>query len=84
MGFAWHNAVGGFGVALIFLMYLLLQLERLDARGFGYSFLNGLGAALVIYSLVYEFNLSAFLIEFFWLIISLMGIGRWVRRKIGS
>ncbi len=84
MGLAWHDAVGGFGVALIVLTYLLLQLERLDARGFSFSFLNGLGAALVIYSLFYEFNLSAFLIEIFWLIISLMGIGLWMRRKIGS
>ena len=84
MGLAWHDAVGAFGVALIVLTYLLLQLERLDARGFGFSFLNGLGAALVLYSLFYEFNLSAFLIELFWLIISLMGIGLWMKRKLGS
>ncbi|MEE8042684.1 MAG: hypothetical protein V3T15_07820 [Pseudomonadales bacterium] len=81
MGFAWHDAIGGLGVAIIVLTYLLLQLERLDARGLSYSFLNGIGAALVIFSLMYEFNLSAFLIELFWLLISLLGLVMWVRRK---
>jgi len=81
MGLAWHDAVGGLGAALIVLTYLLLLLERLDARGLGYSFLNGSGAALVIFSLMYEFNLSAFLIELFWLLISLLGLVMWVRRK---
>ncbi|MCZ6870601.1 MAG: hypothetical protein O7G84_13950 [Gammaproteobacteria bacterium] len=81
MGFAWHDAIGGLGVAIIVLTYLLLLLERLDARGLSYSFLNGIGAALVIFSLMYEFNLSAFLIELFWLLISLLGLVMWVRRK---
>ncbi len=81
MGLAWHDAVGGLGAALIVLTYLLLLLERLDARGLSYSFLNGIGAALVIFSLMYEFNLSAFLIELFWLLISLLGLVMWVRRK---
>ncbi len=81
MGLAWHDAVGGLGAALIVLTYLLLLLERLDARGLSYSFLNGIGATLVIFSLMYEFNLSAFLIELFWLLISLLGLVMWVRRK---
>lgn len=81
MGLAWHDAVGGLGAALIVLTYLLLLLERLDARGLSYSFLNSIGAALVIFSLMYEFNLSAFLIELFWLLISLLGLVMWVRRK---
>ena len=38
------------------------------------SFDNGLGAAGIIFSLFYEFNLSAFAIESFWLAISLFGV----------
>jgi hypothetical protein len=41
-----------------------------------YSIVNGLGACGIIYSLFFEFNLSAFVIESFWLAISLYGIFR--------
>ncbi len=81
MELAWHDAVGGLGVAMMVLTYLLLQLERLDSRGLSYSFLNGVGASLVIFSLMYEFNLSAFLMELFWLLISLLGLVMWARRR---
>ena len=81
MGLAWHDAIGGLGVAMIVLTYLLLQLQRLDSRGLSYSFLNGVGASLVIFSLMYEFNLSAFLMELFWLLISLLGLVMWLRRR---
>ena len=45
--------------------------------------LNALGASLVILSLYYDFNLSAFIIEAFWVLISLLGIGRvlWERSR---
>ena len=39
-----------------------LQLERIDSRSILYSALNGVGAVLVILSLLVEFNLSAFVI----------------------
>lgn len=43
--------------------------------------MNALGAALVIISLCFDFNLSAFVIEAFWVVISLVGIGRWWRKR---
>ena len=54
--------------------YLLLQMGRLDAADVRYSAGNGLGAALVLVSLGFEFNLSAFLVEAFWLVISIGGL----------
>jgi hypothetical protein len=42
--------------------------------------LNGLGAALVLASLRVEFNLGAFILECFWLLISLVGLVRLLRR----
>ena len=46
-----------------------------------YSALNALGAALIIVSLLFDFNLSAFIIELFWVIISLFGIVQFYRRR---
>ena len=69
----WPDLAGFAGVAAILLAYGLLQAGRLDATNPRYSLLNASGAAGVIVSLVVDFNLPAFLIELFWLIISLWG-----------
>ena len=76
MDYSWHDLVGNLGVATILGAYLALQLGRLDAHGLAYSALNGLGAALVLVSLVVDFNLSAFVIEACWVLISLFGMAR--------
>ena len=76
----WYDVSGTMGVVLIVAAYLLLQLERVSGNGLMYLTMNAVGAALILLSLVYEFNLSAFLIELFWLGISLMGIARYMRK----
>lgn len=83
MELAWHDLAGGVGVACIVGSYLLLQAERLDPRGVAYSTLNAMGATLVIVSLCFAFNASAFTVEAFWLAISLWGLGRARRRRGG-
>jgi VIT1/CCC1 family predicted Fe2+/Mn2+ transporter len=81
MSYSWSDLVGNIGVALIILAYLGLQLGRLDGRDLAYSVANAIGAALVIVSLMRDFNLSAFVIEAFWVAISLIGIWRWRRGR---
>jgi hypothetical protein len=76
IGFGWPDAVGIIGVAAIVVAYLGLQLGRVDSRSPSYSIANAAGAALVLVSLAFEFNLSAFIIESFWLLISLIGLVR--------
>ncbi len=81
MTYGWHDLLGIIGVALIVATYMLLQLEKLSATSFLYSATNGLGASLILVSLIYEFNLSAFIIEAFWLLISIFGIMRYFSRN---
>jgi hypothetical protein len=81
MDYGWHDLAGNLGVAVIILSYLGLQLERIDSRSLLYSALNGIGAVLVILSLLVEFNLSAFVIEIFWVLISIFGIVNRLRAK---
>ncbi|MCW8872020.1 hypothetical protein ACFL33_05495 [Pseudomonadota bacterium] len=76
MDYAFHNVVGNLGVLLIVGSYFLVQIQKMSAIQLPYITLNGLGAVLILYSLWFDFNLSAFLIEVIWLLISLMGIGR--------
>ena len=76
MTYGWHDLVGNAGVVSIVTAYLLMQVGRLDGRSLVFSSFNAVGAALIIVSLVVEFNMSAMLMEVAWLLISLIGIVR--------
>src|SRR5689334_403865 len=76
MSFHLFDLPGFIGVVLIIVAYLLMQLERLPSSSPRYSLLNAAGALLIIVSLTFAFNLSAFIVEAFWFLISLMGLWR--------
>ena len=76
MDYSWFDLVGNVGVLLMVIAYLLLQLEQLSSSTVSYLLLNTVGAIMVIISLKFRFNLSAFLMEGFWLLISLYGLTR--------
>lgn len=81
MNLSWFDLAGFAGVVLIVIAYLLLQLNKLPSSAPAYSLLNAIGAFLVMVSLVFDFNLSAFLMEAFWFLISLFGLFRSVISK---
>jgi len=74
--YSWFDFVGNVGVLLMVVAYLLLQLEKLSSAAISYLLLNALGAILVMISLAFRFNLSAFLMEAFWLLITLYGLAK--------
>ncbi len=74
--FTFADSVGILGAAFIVMAYFFLQVGRLDSRSLTFSIANALGAAGIIFSLLYDFNLSALAIESFWLVISLYGVIR--------
>ena len=86
MPYEWYNLLGSLGVVLIVGTYLLLQIGRLASEGLAFSLLNGAGALFVLVSLVFEFNFAAFVLELFWLVISVIGLWRAcrARRKPGE
>ena len=76
MDYNWFDLVGNIGVLLMVVAYLLLQLEKLSSSAVSYLLLNAVGAILVMVSLMFRFNLSAFFMEAFWLLISLYGLAK--------
>ena len=80
LDFELHNIVGSLGVIMIVTSYLFIQIDKMEVKGMQYSLINAVGALLVLFSLYYEFNLSAFIIELFWLIISLYGLFNFYRK----
>ena len=75
------DIIGLTGVALLIITYALLQLDRIDPKGFWYSFNNLIVAILVTVSLVYTPNPASIVIEVFWFIISLYGVVMYYNRK---
>ncbi|QKF92005.1 MULTISPECIES: hypothetical protein [unclassified Campylobacter] len=66
--------IGFLGMICIVLGYLLLQIGRLTSNDLSYQLINLAGAILLIISLLVHFNLGSFLIEVFWIFITLYGI----------
>lgn len=80
MEYSLHDFIGNIGVILILGSYYWLQTGKTTADDLSYSVVNGLGALLILVSLYRDFNLSAVVIEFAWLAISIFGVWRvWQR-----
>jgi len=75
------DIIGLIGVALLIVTYALLQLDKIDPKGFWYSFNNLLVAILVTVSLIYTPNIASIVIEVFWFLISLYGVIMYFKRK---
>ncbi|MEO6154545.1 MAG: hypothetical protein ABIP16_02315 [Thermomonas sp.] len=77
----WSDWVGLLGTVTILLGFLLLQAGRLAGTGLVYQLINLFGAAGILVSLIGKFNLSVFLLEAAWMVVSLYGIVRSVMLK---
>ena len=75
------DLLGNVGVVVLMITYLMLQLNKISSDQLSYSLLNAIGAGLIVISLLYDFNLSALLMEVFWVLISCLGIYRYFRLK---
>ena len=82
--FVWHEVVGLVGVALVLLAYFGLQSGKLRGDGIPFQLANILGAGGIAVSLVYDFNLSAMVIELCWIAISIYGLVRGIRARAAA
>ena len=81
MSLHWYDWAGLLGVLLILLAYFLLQAGRLRGDALVFQLTNALGALGILVSLVYAFNLSAFVMESAWFAVSIYGIVRGRKRR---
>ncbi len=71
-----HDYVGIAGLTAIVLAYSLLQLRLWGARNLWYLLMNLFGSLAIIFSLLFEWNTGGFIINLFWVCISLYGLYR--------
>ena len=73
------DGLGLFGVLLTLIAYLLLNIRKMSSHSIGYAGLNIIGSSLILYSLYFDFNVSAFAMEICWLLISMYGLYKVLR-----
>jgi hypothetical protein len=71
-----YDIVGILGVTIVLVAYFFLQLNKLQVSSYIYSIINAVGSLLILFSLYFDWNLSAVVIEIAWAGISMMGIIR--------
>jgi hypothetical protein len=74
--------IGGvIGVAMMLFAYAGGQLRRLDMTGLPALLMNLMGSLLVLWSLSFQFNLSAVLMESAWALVALYGLIKLALKK---
>ena len=75
------DVIGLVGVIIITIVYFLLLAEKMSADHWPYSFVNALGALMILFSLMFKWNLASFAMEGTWFLISMYGVFKVVYRN---
>jgi len=76
-----YQIIGFIGMVFIVYAYFLLQIGKYDSKSLEFQYINLVGAILLLISLFVHFNLGSFIIEVFWIIITLYGIYKNYKEK---
>jgi paired small multidrug resistance pump len=82
MNLEWYDWTGIAGTLMVLGAFFLLQAGRVSGTSLAYQLLNLFGAGGVLVSLWGKFNLSVFVLELAWMIVSLYGIVRSLRMRM--
>jgi hypothetical protein len=80
--FAYYaDAIGIIGVILTLIAFYLINVGKVTSDNLYYLMLNLIGSCMLFYSLMFSWNLASVLIEIAWILISLIGIYRYVKLR---
>ena len=82
MNLEWYDWTGIAGTLMVLAAFYLLQAGRVSGTGLVYQLLNLFGAGGVLVSLWGNFNVSVFVLEVAWMVVSLYGIVRSLRMRM--
>ena len=75
-----YNVAGVLDAVLVIVVYFATQQRWLSAEDWRFPFANLLGAGFILVSLMADWNLAAFVVEVFWVLISLYGLAQSLKR----
>lgn len=73
------DTIGLLGVFTTLVAYILLNIDKIASQSFMYVGLNALGSLMILYSLIYNWSLAAFVMESCWFLVSFYGL---IRNKV--
>ncbi|MGO4550193.1 hypothetical protein AB4059_03710 [Lysobacter sp. 2RAF19] len=76
MNFAWYDVVGFAGTLMILAAFAAQQMGKMRGDGATYQLLNLFGALGILVSLMGSFNISVFVLESTWVLVSAYGLWR--------
>jgi membrane protein insertase Oxa1/YidC/SpoIIIJ len=79
--YGWSDFVGNLGVLLLISTFAMLQFDKIDSKGFWYSFNNLVVAMLLMINLYFKPNLSSIIIEVFWILLSIYGLVNYYKSR---
>ena len=82
MSLEWYDWTGIAGTLMVLGAFFLLQAGRVSGTGLAYQLLNLFGAGGVLVSLWGKFNVSVFVLELAWMLVSVYGIVRSLRMRM--
>lgn len=77
------DIAGLLGVAMMLIAYAASSMGRLDPTRAVALWANLIGAALVLYSLTRDMNISSFVLELAWLVVAAVGLIRLALKRGG-
>ena len=69
------------GASFVLYAYIMISQKKWSESQKIYHFFNIIGAGLILFSLSFDFNIAAFVIQIFWIAIGLLGLYR-LRRQV--
>ena len=79
--FGLYDVAGLIGSAIVIIAYFATQAGWFSANDPRFAWANLIGAALIIMSLTMAWNLAAFVMEIFWILISIFGLVRYYAHR---
>ena len=79
--FGLYDVAGLIGSAIVIIAYFATQAGWFSANDPRFAWANLVGAALIIASLTMDWNLAAFVMEIFWILISIFGLVRYYAHR---
>jgi hypothetical protein len=75
------DVIGMIGVSLVLSAFGLLNMNKVTSSTMMYQLMNLLGSMLLLFSLCFHLNIASVVIEIAWMLISLVGIYRALKKK---
>ncbi|TDF41752.1 hypothetical protein EYS14_02575 [Alteromonadaceae bacterium M269] len=70
------QGAGLVGAAFVLCAYFMISQKKWSEGQVRYHLFNILGAGLILFSLTFDFNIAAFVIQVFWIVIGFLGLYR--------